>query len=47
LVPAVPDAAAGARVLAGLVPADVLRRAAGEVSDPGLAGLLRAAADSA
>jgi transcriptional regulator with XRE-family HTH domain len=47
LVPTVPDAAAGARVLAGLVPADVLRRAAGEVSDPALAGLLRAAADSA
>ena len=34
----------GVRALAGLVPADVLRQAAGEVSDPGLAALLHAAA---
>jgi transcriptional regulator with XRE-family HTH domain len=40
-----PDRGEGARVLAGLVPPDVLRTAAGEVSDPGLAALLRAAAD--
>jgi transcriptional regulator with XRE-family HTH domain len=39
-----PDPAGAVRALAGLVPADVLRRAAGEVSDPALAALLRAAA---
>ncbi|HST67835.1 MAG TPA: helix-turn-helix domain-containing protein [Mycobacteriales bacterium] len=39
-----PDRTDGARVLAGLVPPDVLTRAAGEVTDPGLAALLRAAA---
>jgi hypothetical protein len=39
------DPYAGARVLAGLAAPDVLRRASGEVSDPGLAALLRAAAD--
>lgn len=42
--PAGPDPATGARALAGLVPATVLDRAAGEVSDPGLAAILRAAA---
>ena len=40
-----PDRAAGIRALAALVPPDVLRTSAGEVSDPGLAALLRAAAD--
>ena len=44
LAAAGPDPAHGARALAGLIPAEVLRRAAGEVSDPGLAALLRAAA---
>lgn len=39
-----PDPAAGARALAGLVPPEVLDRAAGEVSDPSLAAILRAAA---
>jgi transcriptional regulator with XRE-family HTH domain len=43
---AAPDRADGVRVLAGLAPPEVLRTAAGEVSDPGLAALLRAAADS-
>lgn len=41
-----PDRADGVRVLAGLAPPEVLRTAAAEVSDPGLAALLRAAADS-
>jgi predicted transcriptional regulator len=41
-----PDRTDGVRVLAGLVPPDVLSRAAGEVSDPDLAALLRAAAGS-
>ena len=39
------DPAAGARVLAGLLSPDALRRGAGEVSDPDLAALLRAAAE--
>lgn len=39
-----PDPADGVRALAGLVPADVLRQAAGEVSDPRLSALLHAAA---
>jgi transcriptional regulator with XRE-family HTH domain len=38
------DPATAVRALAGVVPPEVLRRAAGEVSDPGLADLLRAAA---
>lgn len=40
-----PDPAATAGALAALLPAAVLRRASGEVSDGELAGLLRAAAD--
>lgn len=40
-----PDPGTGVRALAGLAPPDVLRRAAAEVSDPGLAALLRAAAE--
>jgi transcriptional regulator with XRE-family HTH domain len=40
-----PDRAAAVRALAALIPPDVLRTAAGEVSDPALAALLRAAAD--
>jgi transcriptional regulator with XRE-family HTH domain len=39
------DPASGARMLAGLASPDALRRASAEVSDPGLAELLRAAAD--
>lgn len=44
-VPSPADPATAARALAAVVPADVLRRAAAEVSDPGLAALLRTAAD--
>lgn len=43
---AVPDRADGVRALAGLAPPEVLRTAAGEVSDPDLAALLRAAAET-
>jgi transcriptional regulator with XRE-family HTH domain len=42
-----PDPDAAARTLAALLPAATLRRAAAEVSDPELAGLLRAAGDLA
>lgn len=38
-----PDPTVGARALVGLVPPDVLARAAGEVSDQSLAAILRAA----
>ena len=44
--PAGPDRGACVRALAGQVPADVLRRAAAEVSDPDLARLLRDAAEA-
>ena len=44
-VPSPADPGTAARALAAVVPADVLRRAAAEVSDPGLAALLRTAAD--
>lgn len=44
--PVAPDRADGVRALAGLAAPEVLRTAAAEVSDPGLAALLRAAADS-
>jgi DNA-binding transcriptional regulator YdaS (Cro superfamily) len=43
---AVPDRADGVRALAGLAPPEVLRTAAAEVSDPDLAALLRAAAET-
>ena len=39
-----PDPATAASALAAVVPAEVLRRASGEVSDAALSGLLRAAA---
>ena len=42
-VPSPADPGAAARALAAAVPAAVLERAAGEVSDPALAALLRAA----
>ena len=42
-VPSPADPGAAARASGRAVPATVLRRAAGEVSDPALAALLRAA----